>query len=40
MSQSRSPVDWCRRLAEDRRFQNAILLVILLNAVLVGLETI
>jgi voltage-gated sodium channel len=30
---------WCHRLAEDRRFQNGILVVILLNAVLVGLET-
>jgi voltage-gated sodium channel len=27
------------RLAEDRRFQNAILIIILFNAVLVGLET-
>ena len=32
-------VAWCRRLAEDRRFQNGILIVILLNAVLIGLET-
>lgn len=32
-------IDWCHRLAEDRRFQGAILLVILANAVLVGLET-
>ncbi len=30
---------WCHRLAEDRRFQNGILVIILLNAVLVGLET-
>jgi voltage-gated sodium channel len=30
---------WCHRLAEDRRFQNGILGIILLNAVLVGLET-
>jgi voltage-gated sodium channel len=30
---------WCHRLAEDRRFGNGILAVILFNAVLVGLET-
>lgn len=36
---SSSLVAWCRRLADDRRFQNAILVVILLNAVLIGLET-
>ena len=29
----------CHRLAEDRRFQNGVLAVILFNAVLVGLET-
>lgn len=32
-------ISWARRIADDRRFQNFILLVILLNAVLVGMET-
>jgi voltage-gated sodium channel len=34
-----SLASWCRRVAEDRRFQNGILVIILLNALLVGLET-
>jgi voltage-gated sodium channel len=36
---NRSLAGWCRRVAEDRRFGNTILAIILLNAVLVGLET-
>lgn len=39
MTRSNPLVQWCRRTAEDRRFQNGILAVILLNAALVGLET-
>jgi voltage-gated sodium channel len=39
MSTQSTFVAWCRRITEDRRFQNGILLIILLNAVLVGLET-
>ena len=30
---------WCRRIADDSRFQGAILLVILANALVMGLET-
>jgi voltage-gated sodium channel len=32
-------IDLCRRLAGSRRFQNAILAVIVANAALIGLET-
>ena len=32
-------VDLCRRIASSRRFQTAILAVIVANAVLIGLET-
>jgi hypothetical protein len=32
-------VGLCRRIASSRRFQNAILAVIVANAVLIGLET-
>ncbi|MBK6406963.1 MAG: ion transporter [Holophagales bacterium] len=32
-------VDLCRRIASSRRFQNAILVVIIANAILIGLET-
>lgn len=32
-------VDLCQRIASSRRFQNAILVVIIANAVLIGLET-
>jgi voltage-gated sodium channel len=37
--ENRGFVRWCRRISDDRRFGNAILAIILLNAVLVGLET-
>lgn len=30
---------WCRRIAEDGRFQGAVLVVILSNALIMGLET-
>ena len=39
MTQPASLATRAHRLAEDRRFQNAILIIILFNAVLVGLET-
>jgi voltage-gated sodium channel len=32
-------VEWCRSIAENRRFQFAIIGVIVLNAVIIGLET-
>ena len=32
-------ISWARRIADDRQFQNFIIVVIMLNAVLVGLET-
>ena len=34
-----APIRWCRQLADDGRFQGAVLLVILINAVIMGLET-
>ena len=39
MSQKSALVDWCRRVSDRPSFQNAILAVIVLNAVIVGLET-
>ena len=32
--------DWCRRVAESTRFHRLVMVVILLNAILLGLETV